>query len=139
MRWETTSEADFVTVETTKEVDPAHQATVLEEGIGSTEKVGPKLKEPQPEEQEEGSWETNERTLVTEDQKESSLEEIEGTEGASTPEPAATGGDHDDQTVSTNEKEEETLSKEGIIKKKTLTLIPKASEESVTSYKLRFK
>ena len=56
------------------------------------------------------------------------MEEIEAEEGALTPEPAATGGD---QPVSTNEKEEEPLSKEGIITKKTFTLIPKALEESV--------
>ena len=131
VRRETTLEADFVIVETVKEVDLAHQVSVLEEESGSPKQVGPKLKEPQPEEQEEGLWETEERTLVTEKQPESSWEKEEGAEGASTPEPAATGDVHNDQTVSINEKEEEPLSKEGIITKKTLTLIPKALEESV--------
>ena len=94
---------------------------MLEEGIGSTEQEGTALKEPQSEEQGEGSWEITERILVTEERLDSSFEEIEGAKGVSTPEPAAAVGNH---PVLTNENEEEPLSKEGTKTKKTFTLIP---------------
>ena len=107
---------------------PTPQKAVVKEGIDDIEQVLIPLEKPQAEEQEDESWDITEEPPIKEGQLESSFEEIEGEEGPLTPEPAATGGD---QSVSTNEKEEQPLSNEGVETKKTFTLIPKALEEPV--------
>ena len=103
----------------------------MEKGSGNEKTLTLNKKEYQTEEQEVELLEDTEEVIESEEHPEISFEIIVGAEGTSPPKPTEKDGDHDDQTVSSNEKEEEPLSEKGVLTKETFTLTPKAIRESV--------
>ena len=94
--------------------------------------------EHQPEVLEVELLEETEKTTESEEQPESSWEIVAGAEGTPPMKQKEQDDDYDDQTVARNEKEEELLSVEGVLTKKTFTPTPNAIREPVKQINFEF-